>query len=123
MILVDTSVWIDHLRSGDPQLMAMLDEGGVACHSFVIGELACGNLKQRDHVLALLHDLPRLPAADDDEVLVFIERHKLAGKGIGYVDAHLLTAAALAGKARLWTRDRSLRAAAQGLSMAANELR
>lgn len=113
MILVDTSVWIDHLRSGDEALVALLNESRVLMHPFVLGELACGNLRNRDEVLGLLKDLPRATVASDEEVLFFIERHALMGRGIGYVDAHLLAAVALAGVARLWTRDRRLRAVAE----------
>ena len=92
MILVDTSVWIDHLRKGDRGLAALLTASGVLMHPFVIGELACGNLRKRDEVLALLKDLPRVAVASDDEVLFFIERNALMGRGLGYVDVHLLAA-------------------------------
>ena len=109
MILVDTSVWIDHLRAGDAGLAALLIGNLVLTHPFVIGELACGNLHNRAKVLTLLKDLPQAPVAANDEVLFFIERHELMGNGIGYIDAHLLAAVSLAGPAWLWTRDKRLR--------------
>lgn len=118
MILVDTSVWIDHLRAGDRELAELLNASKVLMHSFVLGELACGGLRNRDEVLALLKDLPRVTAATDDEVLFFIERHSLMGRGVGYVDAHLLAAVALDRSASLWTRDKRLRVAADSLALA-----
>lgn len=118
MILVDTSVWIDHLRTGDPALVALLNTSRVLSHSFIVGELACGNLKERKTVLSLLQNLPAAPIASDDEVLFFIERHSLMGKGIGYVDAHLLAAVSLAGTGQLWTRDKRLRAVAESMDLA-----
>ena len=117
MILLDTSVWVDHLRGGDSLVVKVLESGQVAVHSFVIGELACGNLKARARVVDLLQALPRLAMATDDEVLYFIERHKLMGRGIGYVDAHLLAASAIGGSL-LWTRDKRLRAIATELEVA-----
>ena len=118
MILVDTSVWVDHLRGGDAALASQLEAGTVLCHPFVVGEIACGSLSDRGAILALLQHLPTAPVAETDEVLRYIERHKLHGKGIGYVDAHLLAATALSGGARLWTRDRRLHAVARGLGCA-----
>ncbi len=118
MILVDTSVWVDHLRSTDTGLAALLTASNVLMHPFVIGELACGNLRKRDQVLALLRDLPRAAVGTDDEVLFFIERHTLMGRGLGYVDVHVLASVALHGAARLWTRDKQLRAAADSLGLA-----
>lgn len=118
MILVDTSVWVDHLRSGDPGLMQLLDQGGVLMHPFVIGELACGSRADRQSVLALLSDLPQAVAADETEVLAFVERHRLHGKGIGYIDAHLLASARLSEGAKLWTRDKRLHAAAGEMGLA-----
>lgn len=118
MILVDTSVWIDHLCVGDAELVTLLNNSRVLMHPFVLGELACGNLRNRTEVLALLKDLPRLAIATDDEVLFFIERHTLMGRGIGYVDAHLLAAVILSGVARLWTRDKRLQAVALSLVQA-----
>jgi predicted nucleic acid-binding protein len=117
MILVDISVWIDHFRSSDKRLFQLLEANLVSVHPWIVGELACGNLADRTHVLSLLKTMPQLPAASEDEVLFFIERHLLAGKGIGYIDAHLLAAATL-GSARLWTRDKRLLAVAEGLGLA-----
>ena len=113
MILVDTSVWMDHLRRGVPRLVALLQEDAALIHPFVIGELACGNLRNRRQVLDLLHGLPAAKVASDSEVLMMIERHQLMGRGIGYVDAHLLAAARLAG-CPLWTQDRRLAEIAAG---------
>lgn len=107
MILADTSVWVDHLRAGDAKLAGLLERDAVICHELVIGEIACGNLKKRKEVLGALSLLPRCEPASYDEVLFFIERHRLMGKGIGYVDACLLASATLA-HARLWTRDKRL---------------
>ncbi|MDX6379493.1 MAG: hypothetical protein QOI57_517 [Rubrobacteraceae bacterium] len=121
MILVDTSVWIDHLRSGEPALATALEGGRVLMHPFVLGELACGTLKNRSEVLRLLGDLPAAPTAADPEALGFIERRALMGRGIGYIDVHLLASAALAGVGRLWTRDRRLAAVAAELELAFDE--
>ncbi|HKW84780.1 MAG TPA: type II toxin-antitoxin system VapC family toxin [Burkholderiaceae bacterium] len=121
MILVDTSVWVDHLRRGDAQLAAALESGKVLIHPFIIGEIACGSLADRATVLELLRDLPIAAVADAEEVLVFIDRHRLHGKGIGYVDVHLLAGVALTPGATLWTRDKRLRAAAQSLGFAHEE--
>ena len=118
MILVDTSVWIDHLRAGDKELQALLNTGQVLMHPFILGELACGNLRNRNEVLTLLNNLPRAPVANDHEVLLFIERHSLMGRGIGYIDAHLLASVALCAPARLWTRDKRLAAIAGVLGLA-----
>jgi len=117
MILLDTSVWVDHLRRGDALVVQVLESRQAAAHAFVIGELACGNLKSRARVIDLLRALPRLAMATDDEVLYFIERHELMGRGIGYVDAHLLAAAAI-GDSFLWTRDKRLREIATELGVA-----
>ncbi|MBI3344039.1 MAG: type II toxin-antitoxin system VapC family toxin [Gammaproteobacteria bacterium] len=118
MILVDSSVWIDHLRAGELALVELLNTGQVLAHPFIVGELACGNLSNREAVLSLLQDLPSVPIATDEEVLFFIGRHGLMGRGIGYVDAHLLSAVSLAGAARFWTRDKRLCAIAKSLSLA-----
>lgn len=118
MILVDSSIWIDHLRTGEPRLADQLNAGRVLTHPFIVGELACGNLKNRKEVLSLLHDLPAAPVATDEEVLFFIEKRALMGKGIGYVDAHLLAAIAATGTGRLWTRDKRLDAVAGSIGMA-----
>lgn len=121
MILVDTSVWIDHLRKGVPVLTAALEEGRVLMHPFVLGELACGTLRNRKEVLQLLSDLPVAPTVTELEALGFIERRALMGRGIGYIDIHLLASATLAGPARLWTRDKRLAAVAAGLGLALAE--
>jgi predicted nucleic acid-binding protein len=117
MILADTSVWIEHLRRGDARLESLLESGGVFIHPFIIGELALGNLRQRDTVLGLLRDLPQALPASDEEVLGFIETYGLSGTGIGYIDAHLLASARLMA-ASLWTRDKRLRTAAVRLGLA-----
>jgi len=122
MMLVDTSVWIDHLRQGDAGLTDALQGGQVWTHSFVLGELACGNLRARGEVLNLLQALPAMPVSTDKEVLFFIEQHGLMGRGIGYVDVHLLASARLGG-ARLWTRDKRLNAVAAELGVAHAETR
>ena len=121
MILVDTSVWVDHLRAGDAALEGLLNGSQVLMHPFVLGELACGNLRKRGEVLALLKDLPPAMVASDEEVLFFIERNTLMGRGIGYVDAHLLAAVALVPSTQLWTRDNRLRSVAEALNLAFGE--
>jgi predicted nucleic acid-binding protein len=115
VILVDTSVWIGHLRRSDPILSELLEAGDVLTHPLVVGELACGNLPAREEVLGLFQQLPAAPSASDPEALHFIERHRLMGRGIGYIDVHLLASAALAEGARLWTADARLAAAASRL--------
>lgn len=122
MILVDTSVWIDHLRQGDAQLAAALQTGQVRVHPLVVGELACGNLRARAEVLGLLQALPPIPVATDKEVLFFMDEKNLMGRGIGYIDVHLLASARLGG-ALLWTRDKRLHAVAAELGMAYTELK
>jgi len=119
VILVDTSVWIDHLRRGDDGLTELLNQRLVLTHPFVIGELALGNLRQRDIVLSALLGIPRANVANDDEVMRLINQESLFGFGIGYIDAHLLAAARLAADATLWTRDKRLSAVADRLSLAA----
>lgn len=116
MILVDTSVWVDHLRRGNIGLDAPLSEGQVLCHPFIIGELACGNLKNRSDILFLLHMLPSVRIAEENEVLRFIERFNLMGKGLGYIDTHLL-ASSLLSHVQLWTLDRRLGDAAAALGI------
>ena len=117
MILVDTSVWVDHFRAADARLADLLLDGQVLCHGFVIGELACGNLRRRAEVLALLAALPQIPAVGSEDVIRFVDAHRLMGRGLGWVDVHLL-ASAYASRERLWTRDRRLREAAQRLAVA-----
>ena len=118
MILVDTSVWVDHLRASDEMLVGLLDAGMVLAHPFVVGELALGTLAQRGIVLDALSDLPQAIVATDAEVLNFIDRHKLFGRGVGYIDIHLLAAVRLTAGAELWTRDKRLHAVAVQLSLA-----
>ncbi len=108
MILVDTSVWIDHLRAGSAALARLLDQGDVLGHPWVVAELALGHLGQREKVIRLLASLPQATVATPAEVLVLIERHELYGVGIGYVDAQLLAATKLTPGATLWTTDRRL---------------
>jgi len=115
LILVDTSVWVDHLRRGDPGLVSLLERSAVLMHPCVLGEIACGSLRDRKALLQLLRNLPAAVVATDDEVLHFVEAHGLHGKGIGYVDVHLLASVALSGGARLWTRDQKLRQAATAM--------
>jgi hypothetical protein len=117
LILVDTSVWVDHLRRGDARLAKLLERSLVAMHPFVMGEIACGSLSDRAVVLELLQELPTVVVADNDEAFGFIERHRLYGKGIGYVDVHLLASVALTQGATLWTRDKRLHAVADDLGL------
>jgi predicted nucleic acid-binding protein len=119
VVLVDTSVWVDHLRRGDPTLVTLLQAGEVLAHPFVTGEIALGTLKRRRMVLDAFGDLPQIRVANDDEVLHFIEQGGLAGTGIGYVDAHLLASARLEAGTAILTRDKRLHAAARRLGLAA----
>jgi predicted nucleic acid-binding protein len=118
MILVDTSVWVDHLRRTERVLVAALGAGQVLMHPFIVGELACGNLKRRIEVLSLLGDLPRVPTATDEEAMAFIERRRLMGRGIGYIDVHLLASAVLKAGTTLWTRDKRLASVADEVALA-----
>ena len=119
MILVDTSVWIDHFRVGDVRLARLLEAGEVVAHPFVIGEIALGNLRSRETILSALAELPQAQLAADAEVLHFISRHSLFGRGVGYVDAHLLAATRLTAGTSLWTRDRRLGRVASDLALSA----
>jgi len=114
VILVDTSLWIDHLRKGDAELASLLNEGAVLCHPFVIGELACGNLRNRENILSLLEALPMSTLASHEEVLRLVSDRKLHDKGLGWIDMHLLASALLSNSA-LWTKDKILSAAAREL--------
>jgi predicted nucleic acid-binding protein len=114
MTIVDTSVWIDHLRHGDAELEALLEDGMVLVHPFVVGEIACGTLRQRNVVLGHLRHLPEAPLATEAEVHHLLERHRLDGRGIGWMDLHLLASARLAA-VPLLTRDRALRDVAQSV--------
>jgi predicted nucleic acid-binding protein len=121
MILVDTSVWIDHLRENDPALSALLERRQILSHPFVIGELALGSLhQQRDAILGSLQGLPRALVGTDEKVHAYIDQHALFGLGIGYVDAHLLAATSLTLGAQLWTRDKRLRGAVARLGIDAD---
>ena len=119
MILVDTSIWIDHLRRSDPRLAHLLAEGQVLRHPFVIGEIALGTPSRREMTLRALGRLPAACVATHDEVMSLIERERLFGWGVGYVDVHLIASALLTPEALLWTRDRKLLAVAKRLGLAA----
>jgi predicted nucleic acid-binding protein len=116
-VLADTSVWIDHLRHSNARLKALLEKGQVRTHPFIVGELACGNLAKRVEMLQFLRELPAVVSATDDEVLAFVERHRLMGAGIGWIDAHLLAAAALT-HTKLWSLDAKLARVARRLDLA-----
>ena len=116
MILVDTSIWVTHLRQGSLQLEKLLMGAEVMCHPFIIGELACGNLKNRNEIISLLQSLPMAPTIEFDEFLFFIDRNHLMRKGIGFVDVHLLASAQLTG-VPLWTADKRLKSAADQLEL------
>lgn len=121
MILADTSVWVDHFRRGLPALEWLLEQQAVLGHPWVTGELALGNLGDRWRTLRLMQQLPTVPVATADEVLLFVEHHQLYAQGIGYVDVQLLASVKLSGEARVWTRDRRLATAASGLGLAVDE--
>jgi predicted nucleic acid-binding protein len=118
VILVDPSVWVDHLRAGDPILTGLLNDAVVLTHPLVIGELAMGSLRQRGAILIDLGNLPQASAAEHAEVMRFVEHEALFGRGIGWVDAHLLAATRLTPGAALWTKDRRLAAQAERLAIA-----
>jgi predicted nucleic acid-binding protein len=115
-MLVDTSVWVDHLRRRNATLVEFLEQGQVWTHSFVIGELACGNLAQRGRLLTSLSALPRVPPVSHEEALIFVENHDLMGRGLGWIDVHLLASATMA-KLPLWTADKALSTAAGEFGM------
>jgi predicted nucleic acid-binding protein len=119
VIVVDTSVWVEHLRIGDPTLVALLEAGQVLTHPFIIGELALGDLRNRDGVISDLSALPSATVATHSEVLDFVGRNALFGRGIGYVDTHLLAAARLSVGTSLWTNDKRLNAVAEILGLCA----
>jgi hypothetical protein len=116
MVLVDTSVWVKHLRSGNCGLENLLNEDHVVCHLFIIGELACGNLSKRSEILSLLQTLPLANHAEHAEVMHFIENYSLMGKGLGYIDMHLI-ASALLTRVPLWTLDMKLKAVSSKLGL------
>jgi predicted nucleic acid-binding protein len=117
MIIVDTSVWIDHLRVGNRKLQSLLEDAEVLAHPFVVGELACGALGNREEILTLLQALPEAQAGEHEEVMRIVERERLCGRGIGWIDVHLLASARLSGAA-LWTLDRRLSKIASALNLA-----
>lgn len=116
MVLVDSSVWVRHLRAGESGLEILLNDGRVVCHPFIVGELACENLKNRTEILSLLRCLPMARQAEHEEVLQFIESNQLMGTGIGYVDAHLLASAVLTA-IPFWTLDKKLQEASLNLGI------
>ena len=116
MVLVDTSIWIEHLRSGSLTLAALLNKALIVTHPFIVGELACGNLKHRKKFMSLLSELPSAVTASHDEVLELIDAHKLMGQGIGWIDANLLASSLLSGTP-LWSGDRRLRSIAAVLGV------
>jgi predicted nucleic acid-binding protein len=122
VILADTSIWVDHLTRGDEMMASLLDAEAVLMHSFIIGEIALGNLPRRAETLPDLNKLPKALTADSAEVLGFIERNDIFGTGIGYVDAHLLVATTMTADLRLWTRDKRLRTVAERLAISAAAL-
>jgi predicted nucleic acid-binding protein len=107
MVLVDTSVWIAYLRDGNVRLETLLNNGDVVCHPFIVGELACGNLKNRSEILSLLQALPMATHVEHEEAMQFIENYTLMGKGLGYIDIHLIASAVLT-KIPFWTFDKNL---------------
>jgi predicted nucleic acid-binding protein len=118
--LVDTSVWIDHLRKRSVLLSALLEAEQVCTHHFIIGELACGNLVKRSQFLTALNLLPHIGMTEHDDVMLFAEAHKLSGRGLGWIDMHLLASASLY-KQQFWTRDKRLAAAALDLGISAQQ--
>lgn len=116
MVLVDTSIWISHLREGNSHLKELLEDGSVVCHPFIIGELMCGSLKNRKEIISLLKALPQVQTAESDEILQFVESKRLFGTGLGFVDVHLL-ASALLTRVLLFTADKPLQRAAARLNI------
>ena len=117
MVITDTSIWVTHLRQGSRQLEKLLIDAEVMCHPFIIGELACGNLKNRNEIISLLQSLPMAPTIEFDEFIFFIERNQLMEIGIGFIDVNLLASAQLTG-IPLWTADKRLKSAATKLDLA-----
>jgi predicted nucleic acid-binding protein len=116
MVLVDTSVWVSYLRHGNSKLQEMLQDGKVAIHPFIIGELTCGNISNRIEIISLMQSLPMLDVVEHEELLLFIEHNKMMGTGLGFVDVHLMAAVMLAG-IPLWTQDKKLKQACYRLSI------
>jgi predicted nucleic acid-binding protein len=117
LILVDTSIWVDHFRSNDARLTRFLDNSEVSTHPFVVGEIAVGNLRNRDEILLLLEALPMVVMASHEEALMFVANFSLAGRGLGYIDVHLLASVSLTPQTALWSKDKRLLAVAQDLSL------
>jgi len=116
VVLVDTSIWIDHFRKVSGKLASLLEAEEVAIHPYVLGELACGNLSNRKEIIALLHALPGAAKVEDDELLLFIEHHRLMGRGIGLIDAHILASCCI-DSCLLWTRDKRLQVVAKEMNI------
>jgi predicted nucleic acid-binding protein len=116
MVLVDTSVWVEHLRSGNIGLETLLNEGHVVCHLFIVGELACGNLSNRSEILSLLQALPLANHAEHEEVMHFMENYSLVGKGLGYIDMHLIVSSILT-EVPIWTLDKGLKNVSEALGI------
>ena len=119
MILADTSVWIKHFREGQTHLISLLEQGFIACHPFIIGELACGSLKNRSEIINLLEALPKVKVLEHSEAMEFIESQELMSLGIGYIDTHLL-GSSLISDCPLWTFDKALKKTARFLNTAYN---
>ncbi len=117
MVLVDTSVWVDHLREGDDRFRSLVSQQKVLMHPMIRGELACGNLRNRSQLLRYWQNLPQITLASDDEVMHLLEYRSLYGRGIGFVDLHLLASCLITADTELWTKDRRLNAVAQTLSL------
>jgi predicted nucleic acid-binding protein len=117
-VLADTSVWVQHFRRGEPALAALLSDGLLLMHPFIVGELACGNLKNRPAIMSYLHALPLAPLASSAEVHRLIEDRRLFGRGLGWIDVHLLASTLLSGS-RLWTNDKRLASVASQLGVSA----
>lgn len=120
MILLDTTIWVDHLRNSDPTVVSMLQAQAIVMHSAVLGEILLGNFRDRRAVFSALKEVPRIQGATDDDVIRLLDLHQLFGSGVGFVDAHLVAACLLTGKTYLWTRDRRLEAVASRLGISAN---
>ena len=119
MILVDSSVWIDHLRLSNSRLCVLLENHEVLMHTMILGELACGSLQHRNQRLRQWQDLPRLPSVPDDEAIRFIDHHSIMSRGLGFIHVHLLASVAATPATRLWTRDRTLGEIAADLDLSA----
>jgi len=120
MVIVDTSVWVSHLREGNTKLERLLNDGDVICHPFIVGELACGSLDNRSEILSLLQALPMATQAEYEEVMQFIESNKLMGKGLGHIDVHLIASAVLTG-VPIWTLDKKLDEVSSKLGLGFNK--